>query len=58
MNADERHSQAWKKLEIFSLPPVLIIHLKRFRSNGAYRVKIVSPVSFPLRGLGEMLRSQ
>jgi len=38
-----------KKLSLKSLPPVLIIHLKRFQYTTIYRDKITSLVNFPLR---------
>ena len=36
----KEHRQAWKTLEVYSLPPVLVLHLKRFRTTGAYRAKV------------------
>jgi hypothetical protein len=36
-------------LLIDRLPPVLIVSFKRFVSNGRWRDKINTPVSFPLR---------
>jgi len=38
-----------KQLSLKSLPPVLIIHLKRFQYTTIYRDKITSLVNFPLR---------
>eukprot|EP00904_Undaria_pinnatifida_P005639 jgi/Undpi1/2204/HiC_scaffold_12.g05590.m1 len=43
----KKHQPATKKLELWKVPPVLIVHLKRF-GGGA---KISLPVLFPLVGL-------
>ncbi|MCQ2820418.1 MAG: hypothetical protein MJ252_24395 [archaeon] len=43
--------QAYKQLEIFYLPKLLIIHLKRFRSGRYYWDKNNSYVDFPVEGL-------
>jgi len=40
-----------KRLELCRLPPVLIIHLKRFIFNAMQQEKLVTPVMFPTRGL-------
>lgn len=42
---------ARKKMDISRLPPVLIIHLKRFDWNQTFRSKITTPVDFPLSNL-------
>lgn len=58
----KEHVQATKELEIFKLPPILIINLKRFKqSRGSARYmgmfgggggqKIDVEVDFPLQGL-------
>ena len=47
----KNHVQAQKKLEVFKLPKILIIHLKRFRISGFSREKITLPVHFPLENL-------
>ena len=51
----KKHVQAWKEMSIWSLPEILVIHLKRFSYEaGAYMVhreKVSSLVHFPLRGL-------
>ncbi|XP_067403868.1 ubiquitin carboxyl-terminal hydrolase 43 [Emydura macquarii macquarii] len=39
------------KLSLWTLPDILIIHLKRFRQAGECRAKLSSLVRFPLRGL-------
>eukprot|EP00887_Chlorella_sp_A99_P007535 scaffold2.g7535.t1 len=43
--------QANKKLDIWSLPDVLIVHLKRFSHSRFSRDKLDTPVAFPLEGL-------
>jgi hypothetical protein len=43
--------QADKKLDLWSLPEVLVIHLKRFRYTRYSRDKLDTPVAFPLTGL-------
>ncbi|XP_013792392.1 ubiquitin carboxyl-terminal hydrolase 4-like [Limulus polyphemus] len=46
-----KHQQATKKFDLWSLPQVLIIHLKRFSCNRYWRNKIDSLVDFPVSGL-------
>jgi len=43
--------QAHKKLDLWSLPEVLVIHLKRFSYSHRFRDKIDALVNFPLQGL-------
>jgi ubiquitin C-terminal hydrolase len=43
--------RATKKLEIWKLPPILIIHLKRFRFTDRKREKVKKLVEFPITGL-------
>ena len=43
--------QASKKLDLWTLPEVLIVHLKRFSFTARRRLKLDNPVSFPLTGL-------
>lgn len=45
----KRHQLATKKLDLWSLPEVLIIHLKRFSYTKFSREKLDSIVDFPLR---------
>uniref|UniRef100_A0A670JS51 Ubiquitin carboxyl-terminal hydrolase n=1 Tax=Podarcis muralis TaxID=64176 RepID=A0A670JS51_PODMU len=40
-----------KKLEIWKLPPVLLVHLKRFSYDGRWKQKLQSSVDFPLENL-------
>jgi ubiquitin carboxyl-terminal hydrolase 4/11/15 len=58
-----RESEAWycsnckarkcasKKFDLWKLPNVLIVHLKRFDFNSGYREKLETLVEFPLEGL-------
>ncbi|OMJ81529.1 hypothetical protein SteCoe_17996 [Stentor coeruleus] len=50
-NNCKTHVQAIKKLEIYKVPPVLIIHIKRFKVNGHTKEKLYNPVIFPDQGL-------
>ncbi|XP_063148668.1 ubiquitin carboxyl-terminal hydrolase 43 [Candoia aspera] len=43
--------QGMVKLSLWTLPDILIIHLKRFRQVGEQRHKLSTLVHFPLRGL-------
>uniref|UniRef100_A0A4W5KL95 Ubiquitin carboxyl-terminal hydrolase n=1 Tax=Hucho hucho TaxID=62062 RepID=A0A4W5KL95_9TELE len=45
----KEHQQATKKLDLWSLPPVLVVHLKRFSYSRYMRDKLDSLVDFPLR---------
>ncbi|XP_051544645.1 ubiquitin carboxyl-terminal hydrolase 15-like isoform X4 [Myxocyprinus asiaticus] len=47
----KQHQQATKKLDLWSLPPVLVVHLKRFSYSRYMRDKLDSLVYFPLRDL-------
>ncbi|XP_070696236.1 ubiquitin carboxyl-terminal hydrolase 11 [Pempheris klunzingeri] len=47
----KKHQLATKKLDLWSLPEVLIIHLKRFSYTKFTREKLDSIVDFPLREL-------
>uniref|UniRef100_A0A8C7H3D4 Ubiquitin carboxyl-terminal hydrolase 15 n=1 Tax=Oncorhynchus kisutch TaxID=8019 RepID=A0A8C7H3D4_ONCKI len=44
----KEHQQATKKLDLWSLPPVLVVHLKRFSYSRYMRDKLDSLVDFPL----------
>ena len=50
-NACKAHKEAWKMMQVYSLPSVLVIQLKRFRTTGNYRQKLNYAVQFPLQGL-------
>uniref|UniRef100_A0A8B9RNM9 Ubiquitin carboxyl-terminal hydrolase 15 n=1 Tax=Astyanax mexicanus TaxID=7994 RepID=A0A8B9RNM9_ASTMX len=47
----KQHQQATKKLDLWSLPPVLVVHLKRFSYSRYMRDKLDSLVDFPLHDL-------
>lgn len=47
----KKHQQATKKFDLWMLPPVLIIHLKRFSYTRYYRDKLDTFVNFPLKNL-------
>ena len=48
----KEHITAYKKLDLYELPEVLVIHLKRFSSTGRFwRDKLDTKCNFPLRGL-------
>uniref|UniRef100_A0A8C6UN10 Ubiquitin carboxyl-terminal hydrolase 15 n=1 Tax=Neogobius melanostomus TaxID=47308 RepID=A0A8C6UN10_9GOBI len=47
----KQHQQATKKLDLWSLPPVLVVHLKRFSYSRYMRDKLDSLVDFPLKDL-------
>jgi ubiquitin carboxyl-terminal hydrolase 4/11/15 len=60
-NACKDHKQATKTMEIYKTPKILILHLKRFRTNRVSSIgsffytssssKITSLVDFPVKGL-------
>jgi len=41
--------QAFKKFDVWSVPPILIIHMKRFSYKSNYRDKIDSFIDFPFQ---------
>ena len=45
------HRQASKKLDLWRLPEVLVVHLKRFSFNRGFRGKLDSFVDFPMTKL-------
>lgn len=47
----KEHRCAWKKLDLWKLPEVLVIHLKRFHFSATHRTKIGWLVDFPLQEL-------
>ncbi|KAJ9583913.1 hypothetical protein L9F63_021745, partial [Diploptera punctata] len=47
----KKHQQATKKFDLWSLPRILIIQLKRFVYNRYRRDKVDRTVNYPLRGL-------
>jgi len=46
-----KHQRATKKFDLWRLPEILIIHLKRFQYNSIFREKISTFVDFPIEGL-------
>ncbi|CAH0480481.1 unnamed protein product [Peronospora belbahrii] len=46
-----KHQEMTKKLEIWRLPPVMVVHLKRFQYTQTYRRKLASLVEFPIHKL-------
>ena len=43
----KEHREASKKLQVWCLPSVLVVHLKRFSASGMWRRKNDTPVDFP-----------
>uniref|UniRef100_A0A8C2YMQ1 Ubiquitin carboxyl-terminal hydrolase n=1 Tax=Chinchilla lanigera TaxID=34839 RepID=A0A8C2YMQ1_CHILA len=47
----KKHQQATKKFDLWSLPKILVVHLKRFSYNRYWRDKLDTVVEFPVRAL-------
>ncbi|SJL03848.1 uncharacterized protein ARMOST_07205 [Armillaria ostoyae] len=47
----KKHQQATKKFDLWKVPDVLVVHLKRFSNSRTLRDKIDSFVDFPVEGL-------
>jgi ubiquitin C-terminal hydrolase len=48
----KEHREAFKQVTLWTLPNVLVVHLKRFRqSGGGRRSKIEGVIDFPVEGL-------
>ncbi|XP_062977133.1 ubiquitin carboxyl-terminal hydrolase 4 isoform X4 [Elgaria multicarinata webbii] len=47
----KKHQQATKKFDLWSLPRILVVHLKRFSYNRYWRDKLDTVVEFPIRDL-------
>lgn len=45
----KRHQQATKKFDLWSLPKILVVHLKRFSYSRYWRDKLDTVVEFPVR---------
>lgn len=45
----KKHQQATKKFDLWSLPRILVVHLKRFSYNRCWRDKLDTVVDFPVR---------
>lgn len=49
--ACKKHQEAQKKFDLWKMPDVLVIHLKRFSNERAFRDKIDDLIEFPIEGL-------
>ncbi|XP_057701493.1 ubiquitin carboxyl-terminal hydrolase 4 isoform X2 [Corythoichthys intestinalis] len=47
----KKHQQATKKFDLWSLPRILVVHLKRFSYNRCLRDKLDTVVDFPIKDL-------
>ncbi|OZJ02043.1 hypothetical protein BZG36_05083 [Bifiguratus adelaidae] len=47
----KKHQKATKKFDLWKLPEILVVHLKRFSHTRAFRDKIDADVDFPTKGL-------
>jgi len=48
----KQFQRAMKKLDLWKLPQILVVHLKRFQYHGKYsREKLGTPVEFPIENL-------
>jgi hypothetical protein len=47
----KKHQQATKKLDLWRLPEILVVHLKRFSHSRWHRDKIENMVNYPLQNL-------
>lgn len=47
----KKHQQATKKFDLWKVPDILVVHLKRFSNSRALRDKIDAFIDFPLEGL-------
>ncbi|KZT18330.1 cysteine proteinase [Neolentinus lepideus HHB14362 ss-1] len=47
----KKHQQATKKFDLWSVPDILVVHLKRFSNSRMLRDKIDAFVDFPVEGL-------
>lgn len=45
------HTNAIKNMKLFKLPPIIIIQLKRYKSNGFHQIKNNTNVIFPINDL-------
>lgn len=45
----KKHQQATKKFDLWSLPKILVVHLKRFSYSRYCRDKLDTVVLFPIR---------
>ncbi|KAF8637637.1 hypothetical protein AX17_002705 [Amanita inopinata Kibby_2008] len=56
----KKHQQATKKFDLWNVPDILVVHLKRFSNSRTLRDKIDAFVDFPVEGLdlGSMVRER
>eukprot|EP00971_Amphidinium_carterae_P266063 5277557-Amphidinium_carterae.1 len=47
----KKKQRCFNKLDIWAIPPVLVLQLKRFEYTGVERRRVDKPVGFPLEGL-------
>ena len=47
----KEHRRASKKFELWKIPDILVMHLKRFSSNRSFRDKLEIFVDYPVEGL-------
>ncbi|KAF7309998.1 hypothetical protein MIND_00372600 [Mycena indigotica] len=47
----KKHQQATKKFDLWKVPDILVVHLKRFSNSRTLRDKIDAPIDFPIEGL-------
>jgi len=47
----QEHREAYKKMELWSMPPVLVLQLKRFTYTTYSRDRLDTSVAFPIEGL-------
>lgn len=52
----KKHQQATKKLELWKLPNILVVHLKRFSHSRYRREKLDNLIDFPIENLDLMSR--
>jgi len=52
-NKCKAHQRATKKMEIYKAPPIMMVHLKRFKGGGSFlsKGKITEKIDFPTTGL-------
>merc|ERR1719499_1808924 len=50
-SACKEFGRAWRKIDLWSVPPVLVLQLKRFEYVDDERIRLDTPVCFPLEGL-------
>src|SRR6201999_3190658 len=54
----QKHRQAYKKFDLWKIPDILVVHLKRFGSARSMRDKIDALVEAPVEGLSLEARSE